>query len=589
MKKMKQKTVSLLIPVFALFYLWVSNTAVYSQAQRNEQDWRPEELRQLESDYQELSAQESALDDYAPDKFPDFRELEKTNQLVEMLDFNQRRFDLLIQHYNLVEDKLFPFLLKFSQLHPELDRGILATLTEYTGKGDKSLPALQKNINLVALQIERLKIQIERLQTSTRDKVLAAGEIQKSEVNKSILSISARLLQLEEDRKDYTAKLEEEKKKLAELEKKKEEASTKIEEKKKELVDLRQKAASRTNRIERVIHQTFAQVREIRLNGLEIPRLNTLKAFIYLANSMIDTLENQIQSANQEIQTLEAQQKKEIISQLFKGVIVIAVAIFMVFLLVGISRKVSKKIITKMEDSEKIDTHTKQRYQTLSAVILSFIKILVWILSVLWVLGELNIDYAPFLVAAGGISLAIGFGAQSLVKDMVSGFFMLMEEQYALGDVVAINGVTGTVEKISLRTIKFRSLDGTLHTIPNGSISQVSNQTHQWSRAIVKVGVSYDDDPNKVLSILNTVCREMAEDEQWKESLIDEPVPQGILSFGDSAVNFRILAKTQPGSQWAVEREIHIRVKQAFDQNDIEIPYNFVNIIDRTGKKEQEG
>ena len=546
-------------------------------------------MRQMETTYMDLRAQESALDDYAPDQFPDFKELEKTNQLVEMLDFNQRRFDLFIQHYNLLEDKLFPFLLEFSELHPELNREIYSTLTAYTGKGDKSILALQKNINRVALQIERLKIQIERLQTSTRDKLLVAGETQKNEVNKSIFSITSRLLQLEEDRKGYTAKLEEEKKKLEELEKKKEEASTKIEEKKKELVELRQKASARTNRIERLINQTSAQVREIRLNGLEIPRLNTVKAFIYLANSIVDTLENQIQKANQQIQTLKAQQKKELINQFIKGVIVIAVAIFMVFILVGISRRVSKKIITKMEDSEKIDTHTKQRYQTLSAVILSFIKILVWILSVLWVLGELNIDYAPFLVAAGGISLAIGFGAQSLVKDMVSGFFMLMEEQYALGDVVAINGITGTVEKISLRTIKFRSLDGTLNTIPNGSISQVSNQTHQWSRAVVKVGVSYDNDPNKVLSILNTVCREMAEDEQWKESLIDEPIPQGILSFGDSAVNFRILAKTQPGEQWSVEREMHIRVKNAFDQKGIEIPYNFVNIVDRTEKKGTEG
>ena len=174
-----------------------------------------------------------------------------------------------------------------------------------------------------------------------------------------------------------------------------------------------------------------------------------------------------------------------------------------------------------MEESEKIDPHRKQRYQTLSSVILSFIKILVWILGVLWVLGELDIDYAPFLVAAGGISLAIGFGAQSLVKDMVSGFFILMEEQFALGDYVEIGGESGTVEKISLRTIKFRSLDGTMHTVPNGSISTVSNYTYQWSRAVVKVGVSYDDDTQKVLSVLKTVCQQIAEDPEWKESLMD--------------------------------------------------------------------
>jgi small conductance mechanosensitive channel len=238
-----------------------------------------------------------------------------------------------------------------------------------------------------------------------------------------------------------------------------------------------------------------------------------------------------------------------------------------------------------MEESEKIDSHRKQRYQTLSSVILSFIKILVWILGVLWVLGELDIDYAPFLVAAGGISLAIGFGAQSLVKDMVSGFFILMEEQFALGDFVEIGGESGTVEKISLRTIKFRSLDGTLHTVPNGSISTVSNKTYQWSRAVVKVGVSYDDDTQKVLSVLKTVCQQIAVDPEWKESLIDDPTAQGILSFGDSSINFRVLAKTPPGMQWAVEREFHIRIKKAFDREGIEIPYNIVNVLERKETK----
>jgi small conductance mechanosensitive channel len=200
-------------------------------------------------------------------------------------------------------------------------------------------------------------------------------------------------------------------------------------------------------------------------------------------------------------------------------------------------------------------------------------------------LRELEIDYAPFLVAAGGVSLAVGFGAQSLVKDVVTGFFLLMEEQFALGDYVEINGKTGTVEKISLRTIKFRSLDGTLNIIPNGSIANVSNKTYQWSRAVVKVGVSYQQQPEKVLAVLKEACREIKVDPAWEDILIEEPTPQGIISFGESAVDFRVLAKTRPGDQWAVERELHIRIKNAFDRNGIEIPYSYINIIDRTGKK----
>ncbi|MCP5054101.1 MAG: mechanosensitive ion channel family protein [bacterium] len=234
-----------------------------------------------------------------------------------------------------------------------------------------------------------------------------------------------------------------------------------------------------------------------------------------------------------------------------------------------------------------MDAHRKQRYQTLSTIILSFAKVVVWVLAVLWVLGQLDINYAPFLLAAGGISLAIGFGAQSLVKDVVTGFLLLMEEQFALDDYVEINGKGGSVEKISLRTVRLRSMDGTLHIFPSGSISQVSNMTYQWGKAVVNVGVSYNENPRKVLSVLETVCKEFAGAPEWKEKLIDDPYAQGILSFGDSAIQFRVLAKTQPGSQWAAGRELHIRIKYAFDKEGIDIPYNYLNIIDRTEKNKE--
>lgn len=577
--------------VVFLFFLVIGCLAIVSytypqdQVLSEEQDWRPAELREMETKFVELSAQVSTLDTYAPEKLPDFHDLEKTNQLVEKLDFNQRKFDLLIQQYNLLEDKLFPFILKISKEQPGLRSKLYTTLLEYTGKREKSILLLQERINAVALQMERLNNQIERLQTTAREKELAEETKQKSELRKQDMDISSRLLQLEEDRKYYTEKLAEEEEKLTGLREQEKERAAKIKEKRKEVIQLNQKVKATRDRIERLIHRAFAQVREIRLNQLEIPRLNTVKTFIYLSETAVSTSKEQIQNIDKDIESLKDQRTKELINKVVKSVVVIVIALFMIFLLVGISKKISKKALAKMEESEKIDAHRKQRYQTLSSVILSFIKILVWILGVLWVLGELEIDYAPFLVAAGGISLAIGFGAQSLVKDMVSGFFILMEEQFALGDVVEIGGEAGTVEKISLRTIKFRSLDGTMHTVPNGSISTVSNYTYQWSRAVVKVGVSYDDDPQKVLSVLKTVCQQIAEDPEWKESLIEEPTPQGIISFGDSSINFRVLAKTPPGMQWAIERELHIRIKKAFDQEGIEIPYNIVNVLERKETK----
>jgi small conductance mechanosensitive channel len=550
------------------------------------QEWMPPGLTAMESKFQELNVQAATLDMYAPEKFPDFQELEKINQLVDQLDFNKRKFKLLIDMYNQVEDKLFPFFLKFSKAHPELNNEILAKVKEYTGKAEKSILSLQEKINVVALQIERLETKIERVQMAARNKELAEEYRQKSREMRETVPISSKILQLEEERKNYAVEIREEEAKLKALKEKEKKESDKINEKRNEIDELTKKTAAAKNDVEQLINQTFIQVREIRLNGLEIPRLNTVKTFIYLSNTSLDILNKKVENIDKEIVSLEKLRQKELVNNFLKGVALIVTALFIILFIIKLSRRISAKIIIRLEKSEKLDAHRKQRYHTLSSVILSFIKIVVWVLGVLWVLGELGIDYAPFLVAAGGISLAIGFGAQSLVKDVVTGFFLLMEEQFALGDFIEIDGQAGTVEKISLRTIKFRGLDGTLHIIPNGSISGVSNKTYQWSRAVVKVGVSYDENTENVLAVLNKVCQEMAGDQQWNDMLIDEPIPQGILSFGDSAVEFRILAKTKPGDQWSVERELHIRIKNAFDRHGIEIPYNFVNVIDRTEKKE---
>jgi small conductance mechanosensitive channel len=232
-----------------------------------------------------------------------------------------------------------------------------------------------------------------------------------------------------------------------------------------------------------------------------------------------------------------------------------------------------------------MDNQSKQRYHTLSSVILSFIKVVTWVMAVVWVLRALNIDIGPILVAAGGVSLAIGFGAQSLVKDVVSGFFIVMEKQFALGDFVDINGDSGYVERISLRTIKIRTLDGSLHIIHNGSISKVANKTYEWSRAVVNLKVSIKEDPQKVLNVLKTVCDEILGDPGWKPKLIDTPIPQGIIGLGESSADYRILAKTIPDSQWAVERELRIRVSKALHLNEIETPTQSINIIGCAEKK----
>ncbi len=550
------------------------------------QDWEPAELREMETKFLELKTQATTLEMFAPEKFPDFKELEKTNQLVEQLDFNKRKFDLLISVYNQLEDKLFPYFLKFSKERPELRDRLYARVKMYTGKEENSILQVQEKINYVALQIDRLDKRIERLQLAARNKELTKESKQTAGESKQTVPISVRIRQLEEEKNDYAAKRHEEEGNLTELKKKEQKAVGKIEEKKAEIEELKKKTDATGNSVEKLIHQVFTEVRAARLNGLEIPRLNAIKTFVYLAENNIETFKQKITNIEKENTSLEKQRRQELMDKTVKSIWVIGLALLVVFLLIKITGRIGKNVIGKVEKSDKLEPHRKQRYHTLWSIILSLIKVVIWVAAILWVLRELEIDYAPFLVAAGGVSLAVGFGAQSLVKDVVTGFFLLMEEQFALGDFVEINGKTGTVEKISLRTIKFRSLDGALNVIPNGNIGNVTNKTYQWSRAVVKVGVSYKQRPENVLAVLKEVCREMVEDPVWKDILIEDPTPQGIISFGESAVDFRVLAKTRPGDQWAVERELHIRIKNAFDRNGIEIPYNYINIIDRTEKKE---
>ncbi len=536
-----------------------------------------EKIDGFTTEFDDLKAKAATLDQFAPESFPGFEDLEKTNQLVEQLDFNNRKFKLLLAKYNLVTDNIFPLCREFASSSNKTI--ILQILEKFTGSGENNLKRIQRNLNHVLLKVSRIKKEIEMVQFNKKSKEIAKSIANAPGASNERLPLSDIIDLMSNELEEIESDLLEQTGKLEELEKEEKQRSDKIEEKNAETKTLKAEAAKSPNAIVRLIGRTLAGATELRVNGLEIPLLNTTRTMIYLTNTKISTLKERALNINEETIVLKERKKKELIEKLLKGVIVIFIAIFIVLFLTRISRAISKKTLKRIEQSGKIDAHRKQRYHTLSSVVLSFVKIVLWISAVVWVLGVLNIDYGPFLLAAGGISLAIGFGAQSLVKDIVTGFFLLMEEQFALGDVVEINGKSGTVEKISLRTIKFRSLDGTLHIIPNGEISIVSNSTHQWSRAVVNIGVSYDVESSIVMKALSSVCESMYTDTEWKNKLLDKPFPQGILSFGDSSVNYRILAKTGTGEQWGVGREFNVRIQKAFDENNIEIPYNYINVI----------
>ena len=221
------------------------------------------------------------------------------------------------------------------------------------------------------------------------------------------------------------------------------------------------------------------------------------------------------------------------------------------------------------DDTSDDDT----RALTIAAVISGVAKPSIWVIAALLALEAMGINTGPLLGSAAILGLAVSFGSQNLVRDVVNGFFILMEHQYAVGEVVDIGGKIGAVERISIRSTWIRQSNGDLHVIPNGAITLVSNLTRDWSRAIVEVGVAYDSDIDTVRQISERVGAELFADPVWSDRVAEAPSWVGVIALADSAVVHRIWAKVKAGDQWAVQRELNRRLKLAFDAEGIEIPF----------------
>jgi moderate conductance mechanosensitive channel len=195
------------------------------------------------------------------------------------------------------------------------------------------------------------------------------------------------------------------------------------------------------------------------------------------------------------------------------------------------------------------------------------------------VLGAVGVQLAPLLAGAGVVGLAVSFGAQSLVKDVISGLFTLFENQFGVGDVIRIEGVSGTVEKMTLRVVVLRDVHGVVHIVPNGQITKVSNLTRSWARAVLDVEVAYREDPDRVIAVLRELGRELYEDAQWRPLLIDPVEVPGIETMTDSSITIRVMVKTLPLKQWEVARELRRRIKLRFDQEDIHVPTPLPTVV----------
>lgn len=230
----------------------------------------------------------------------------------------------------------------------------------------------------------------------------------------------------------------------------------------------------------------------------------------------------------------------------------------------------SKRIVPDEEFNRR-----SVRVQTLKGVVESTLKVVIFIIASIATLQTLNINATSLLAGVSVLGVAVGFGAQSLVKDLFSGFFILLEDQYGVGDVISVNNgqLSGDVERLNLRTTVLRALDGTVHVIPNGQIATVSVSSKDWSRVVATIGVSYESNVDDALRVLELVCQELHADEQWSSFFLEQPDVQGVVQLNPDSLTLRALFKVQPKSQYALSREFNRRVKIAMDQAGIVIPY----------------
>jgi len=214
----------------------------------------------------------------------------------------------------------------------------------------------------------------------------------------------------------------------------------------------------------------------------------------------------------------------------------------------------------------------RKRLHTVGGTLRRFFSILIWTAAGLMVLRELDVDITPVLTGAGIIGLAVGFGAQTLVKDIISGLFLIAEDQVRLGDIAEINGTGGVVEEINLRTVVLRDLEGVVHHIANGEIRTLANRSKDFSYYVIDIGVDYDDDTDRIVEVVREAARELMQDPEFASSILEPLETLGVDAFKASEVTLRFRIKTLPLKQWAVGRELRRRIKKAFDANGIRIP-----------------
>lgn len=248
-----------------------------------------------------------------------------------------------------------------------------------------------------------------------------------------------------------------------------------------------------------------------------------------------------------------------------------------------------ERSVDRLRDKDDQQLRARQRALTLEAVLKSVATGGIWLVAALLILGELEISLAPLVASAGIAGLAIGFGAQSMVKDFLAGIFFIIEDQFGVGDIIDVGDATGTVEEVTLRTTRLRDVGGVLWIVPNGEIRRVGNMSQLWSRSVLDIEIAYDTDIEFATEVIKGVLDDFWNEQSEAATIIEEPKVLGVESFGPDAIVIRAVVKTEPAEQFVVARAIRARLKKAFDGAAIEIPFPQRTIWIRNEQTGQQG
>jgi len=250
--------------------------------------------------------------------------------------------------------------------------------------------------------------------------------------------------------------------------------------------------------------------------------------------------------------------------------IVVAVLVILFIVRRLIRSLVNARIHRVREESPE---ELEKRTDTLSRVLIKVVSFVLWFIAFVTILPVFKVNIAPLIAAIGVAGLALGFAAQTIIRDFLNGFFIVMEDWYRVGEVVTISGISGGVVDLNLRRTTLRDVNGTMHVIPNSKVDLASNMAREWARINLNVGVAYKEDIDRVWGLLDEICQELQADPDWGQHMLTTPSVVRVDDLGDSAVEFKILGDTKPGQQWSLTGELRKRIKNRFDREGIEIPW----------------